>query len=283
VAPCSHTWHYKCIRALLQGPTFPIFVCPNCRATADLEADVEEPEEWELPPESVDGQEAESSEGPGTSADRANSASLAVQPAAAPRRSRDSDRRAIPAALLAPQPPAPQQPAQANGDEADEQDPMDVTMQFYPNGDGDSEMEDPDQEHDEHDDGDDAVLATNGNVARTPTQAPSSHATSNPMSIPPAQGSLNARGGIRTPSPDENGVVLNGTEGPITPRNDAGPWVFDGSGVRLRGVAGAAMEVAGSSALPAMPSMDAAAVTMTAANTGGQKANRKRDAETTSL
>ena len=23
--------------------------------------------------------------------------------------------------------------------------------------------------------------------------------------------------------------VLNGAEGPITPRNDAGPWVFDGS------------------------------------------------------
>ncbi|KAF3769584.1 SMAD/FHA domain-containing protein, partial [Cryphonectria parasitica EP155] len=37
VAPCSHTWHFKCIRALLSGPNYPIFICPNCRAAADLE------------------------------------------------------------------------------------------------------------------------------------------------------------------------------------------------------------------------------------------------------
>ncbi|OIW33777.1 SMAD/FHA domain-containing protein, partial [Coniochaeta ligniaria NRRL 30616] len=41
VAPCSHTWHYKCIRSLLSSPSYPIFICPNCRAAADLEADVE--------------------------------------------------------------------------------------------------------------------------------------------------------------------------------------------------------------------------------------------------
>ncbi|CAI4219095.1 unnamed protein product [Parascedosporium putredinis] len=48
VAPCSHTWHYKCIRSLLTSPQYPIFVCPNCRAAADLEAEVDEPgEEWQ--------------------------------------------------------------------------------------------------------------------------------------------------------------------------------------------------------------------------------------------
>src|SRR6185436_13826280 len=47
VAPCSHTWHYKCIRSLLASPQYPIFICPNCRAAADLEAEVEDPEEWE--------------------------------------------------------------------------------------------------------------------------------------------------------------------------------------------------------------------------------------------
>jgi hypothetical protein len=51
----------------------------------------------------------------------------------------------------------------------------------------------------------------------------------------------------RTPSP--TGAPLagtNGHEGPITPRNDAGPWVFDGSGVRLseEGVRPAAAAVA---------------------------------------
>src|SRR4051794_13024936 len=48
VAPCSHVWHYKCIRPILNGPSYPHFLCPNCRAVADLEADVDEPfEEWD--------------------------------------------------------------------------------------------------------------------------------------------------------------------------------------------------------------------------------------------
>ena len=49
VAPCSHVWHYKCIRPILNGPTWPNFLCPNCRAVTDLEADVEDQpdfEEW---------------------------------------------------------------------------------------------------------------------------------------------------------------------------------------------------------------------------------------------
>lgn len=44
VAPCSHVWHYKCVRTLIY-PNWPSFQCPNCRAYADLEADVEPPEE----------------------------------------------------------------------------------------------------------------------------------------------------------------------------------------------------------------------------------------------
>ncbi|GAB7347130.1 hypothetical protein MBLNU459_g3254t1 [Dothideomycetes sp. NU459] len=44
VAPCSHVWHYKCIRTLIY-PNWPSFQCPNCRAYADLEADVDESEE----------------------------------------------------------------------------------------------------------------------------------------------------------------------------------------------------------------------------------------------
>ena len=47
MAPCSHVWHYKCIRPILNGPTWPNFLCPNCRAVADLEADVEDPGEFE--------------------------------------------------------------------------------------------------------------------------------------------------------------------------------------------------------------------------------------------
>ena len=32
---------------MLAAPSYPIFICPNCRAAADLEAEVEDPEEWE--------------------------------------------------------------------------------------------------------------------------------------------------------------------------------------------------------------------------------------------
>ncbi len=43
-APCSHTWHYKCIRPLIVK-AYPHFSCPNCRAVFDLEMDVESNDE----------------------------------------------------------------------------------------------------------------------------------------------------------------------------------------------------------------------------------------------
>ncbi|KAF9344159.1 hypothetical protein BGX34_005947, partial [Mortierella sp. NVP85] len=39
VAPCSHVYHYKCIRPLLSN--HPGFLCPLCRTFADLDAVVE--------------------------------------------------------------------------------------------------------------------------------------------------------------------------------------------------------------------------------------------------
>ncbi|KAK9240037.1 hypothetical protein V1525DRAFT_338186 [Lipomyces kononenkoae] len=44
VAPCSHVWHYKCIRPIIIR-NYPQFLCPNCRAVCDLEADVEVPDQ----------------------------------------------------------------------------------------------------------------------------------------------------------------------------------------------------------------------------------------------
>lgn len=40
ITPCSHTFHYKCIRPLLETH-HPGFCCPLCRTFADLEEDVE--------------------------------------------------------------------------------------------------------------------------------------------------------------------------------------------------------------------------------------------------
>ena len=56
--------------------------------------------------------------------------------------------------------------------------------------------------------------------------------------------------GARTPSPEANNPTVTITEGPLTPRNDAGPWVFDGNPARV------SQE---SSRRPGMSSLDAAA------------------------
>lgn len=40
IAPCSHAFHYKCIRPLLEAH-HPAFSCPLCRAFANLDEDVE--------------------------------------------------------------------------------------------------------------------------------------------------------------------------------------------------------------------------------------------------
>jgi len=64
VAPCSHVWHYKCIRPILNDHrTWPQFLCPNCRAVADLEADVDDPYDYE---EQGDEEADDSSESNGT-------------------------------------------------------------------------------------------------------------------------------------------------------------------------------------------------------------------------
>ncbi|TFK19753.1 SMAD/FHA domain-containing protein [Coprinopsis marcescibilis] len=48
ITPCSHTFHYKCLRPLLESH-HPGFACPLCRTFADLEEDVEvDPQEMDL-------------------------------------------------------------------------------------------------------------------------------------------------------------------------------------------------------------------------------------------
>ncbi|KAL1405807.1 hypothetical protein Q8F55_007484 [Vanrija albida] len=47
IAPCSHVFHYKCIRPLL-NQHYPGFSCPLCRTFANLEEDVETEDAWEI-------------------------------------------------------------------------------------------------------------------------------------------------------------------------------------------------------------------------------------------
>ncbi|ODV78865.1 SMAD/FHA domain-containing protein [Suhomyces tanzawaensis NRRL Y-17324] len=43
ISPCSHAWHYKCIRPIIIK-SYPQFYCPNCRTMCDLETDLDEDE-----------------------------------------------------------------------------------------------------------------------------------------------------------------------------------------------------------------------------------------------
>ncbi|CCE63667.1 hypothetical protein TPHA_0F01840 [Tetrapisispora phaffii CBS 4417] len=46
ISPCSHSWHFHCIRRLVMM-SYPQFVCPNCRSSCDLEASLESSSEDE--------------------------------------------------------------------------------------------------------------------------------------------------------------------------------------------------------------------------------------------
>lgn len=62
IAPCSHTFHYKCIRPLLENH-HPAFSCPLCRTFADLEEDVEVEIEYEEEEADEDEPEAVAADG----------------------------------------------------------------------------------------------------------------------------------------------------------------------------------------------------------------------------
>ncbi|KAI0115841.1 SMAD/FHA domain-containing protein [Nemania sp. FL0031] len=161
VAPCSHTWHYKCIREMLHGPSWPIFMCPNCRASADLDAEVDEPsDEWQQLPEDAAEEKAENEATPERKATITSGSQL------------NGD---------------------SHGRHGDPGDAGDITMQF-------------------------------DTAAHTPAGR-SRHTVTDPVPIPTTSHR-------RTPSPSRNGLS-NGQEGLITPRNDAGPWVFDGNPARV--------------------------------------------------
>lgn len=198
VAPCSHTWHFKCIRSLLNTPSYPIFVCPNCRMAADLEADIEDvEEEWE--PETE--QEADKA------AEKPNNAEGQQAPAAPAVR------------------PAPQQATGADTPtRGSDSEPMDVAA--------------------------DSASQSSGDIHLSSRATLIPNSITQPLDIRP--GPLPALNGTtrRTPSPPGQ-PGLHGNEGPITPRNDAGPWVFDGSASAAR--SDAAAEPAGG-----MRSLDAA-------------------------
>ncbi|ERF71546.1 hypothetical protein EPUS_00535 [Endocarpon pusillum Z07020] len=200
IAACAHVWHYKCIRRMLMGSNYPQFTCPNCRAITDLEAefDVEDGEEWEQPPESpVHVEDIPAS---------------TTQPANSLQNQQDTVHVGGAAAAY------------------DEAGDVDLTnIQFEGNA--------------------DQTIATpqttiNGLLSRRQTLNSSASPAIAPVDgieIPRASNaaplgvvvSNDTPATLRTATPTS--VDLIGGEGPLTPRNDAGPFVFDGSAGRASG------------------------------------------------
>ena len=187
---------------MLIGPSAPIFICPNCRAAADLDAEVDEPsDEWQQLESGIDDVPEENPQLPAPPTTNGSTPS--------------------PAAFLNSDKPTPE---------------------LSPNG-GDV--------------GDATVLIDHPPQER---ETPSRPSASDPVPIPnstnrttmvaPSIALSPSPRGTRTPSPETNNAGVTITEGPLTPRNDAGPWVFDGNPARV------SQE---STRRPGMSSLDAAA------------------------
>ncbi|KAK6584986.1 hypothetical protein PZA11_003210 [Diplocarpon coronariae] len=222
VAPCSHTWHYKCIRVIINGPHWPHFICPNCRTVADLEAELDDPYangDWEeldddSPPE----------------VQPATETAPAVQKPSSPQ-----DRQAMPSegtgVLVDPEDPSEPDHSSIDLPEGSDDSGIDqgidrvATEMSYLNVD---EAPSPPGSHageDTHANAEHVSNATSPpvNIVRKAVGSKSSHLGQ--------QSHLEHRS-TRTPSPNGLSEQAPGTEGPMTPMNDIGPFVLDGSAGR---------------------------------------------------
>jgi E3 ubiquitin-protein ligase DMA1/2 len=187
---------------MLMGSSYPQFTCPNCRAITDLEAelDVDEGDEWEQP----------------------NQSPMPTAHMAAPM-------------IHAPNPRQNQEDTVHVGGAAaayEEAGDVDLSnVQFEGNADQTITSIPP------------APAPANGLLSRRQT----SNSTNSPA-IPAVNGieiprpsttaqlavvSSDTPGTFRTTTPTSADLI--GGEGPLTPRNDAGPFVFDGSAGRATG------------------------------------------------
>lgn len=226
VAPCSHTWHYKCVRRIINGPTWPTFNCPNCRAVADLEADVEDPfpdAEWE----------------------EADPADVEKDPVDAP----------IPQTSVTPSVQL-QGSGRANlGDENTTHGIPGHDATHDTTGDDTTGSESELQQAMNH-----LNIESHDDSVTNPPQE--SHSLTAPVNIRAGRSSARSENGSnagaadrnlgtflrsdRTPSPNDRVPdIISGQDGPLTPRNDAGPFIFDGSAGRAAGARMSALDLSG--------------------------------------
>ncbi|KAI1004430.1 hypothetical protein K3495_g3784 [Podosphaera aphanis] len=210
VAPCSHTWHYKCIRVIINGPIWPHFICPNCRNVADLEAETDDPhlDDWEGA--NVDEEDDKPSSQPTSSNEAVRGKSPSTQ------KQTEELSHQEPAGL--------EEAAQAGNvtreisDNSDRQRVNEAAqrldyVRFY---DSSSCAENSDFSNT-------SVAPSEALPKRSLERSVTSHSSS--AAVPGVQPRT------RTPSPQisRSHEVSAGVEGPMTPRNNLGPFVFDGN------------------------------------------------------
>ncbi|KAJ9658086.1 hypothetical protein H2198_003924 [Neophaeococcomyces mojaviensis] len=187
IAPCAHIWHYKCIRPVLEGRSYPQFQCPNCRAYSDLEADVDvDMDDW--------NEEEED----------APDANLDVDQADRPGRNPEITTSAEPAQTAE---------STTHGDATAVQPAAETTNTNLSNS---------------------SLLARRQDRSTAPPPDNLSPPVSNIlMPTRPSEAEIHdhlAQQRTQTESPNAEQIIAG--EGPLTPRNNAGPFVFDGSGSR---------------------------------------------------
>ncbi|KAL5329042.1 hypothetical protein ACEPPN_002551 [Leptodophora sp. 'Broadleaf-Isolate-01'] len=231
VAPCSHTWHYKCIRVIINGPHWPHFICPNCRSVADLEAELDDPYangEWEEI-------EAADSDSP-ADAPQPTEAEPTVEPLDLPNRNTilSEDTGVLVEAEDHSEPDRNSHSdieiAEASDDSGPDQGVRAaasslgyLTIDQTPSP-SESVADSNPQDEDSHTHAVSNATSAPVNIVRKAVGSGGSH-LQQPTSHP-------ERHSTRTPSPNGLGTSPAGVEGPMTPRNDIGPFVFDGSAGR---------------------------------------------------
>ncbi|CZT04136.1 related to dma1, component of spindle assembly checkpoint [Rhynchosporium agropyri] len=233
VAPCSHTWHYKCIRVIINGPHWPHFICPNCRTVADLEAELDDPYadgEWEEleavdESDSLDAPQAAESEPTDEPLNLPNRNTvlpddvdvlIGVQEHVEPEQNSHSDIELVEASDDS----GPDRDVRATASSLGY---LNINQTPSPS---ESVADSSPHEEDSHSHPISNATSAPVNIVR---KAVGSHLC---QPIPHPE-----RRSTRTPSPNGTDTSPAGVEGPMTPRNDIGPFVFDGSAGRAAGLA----------------------------------------------
>jgi E3 ubiquitin-protein ligase DMA1/2 len=224
-------WHYKCIRPILNGPGYPNLLCPNCRASIDLEADVEEADsDWE-----DDLQEAIEASKKDTKTDRIGGAtSIAFAPS-----SHAKDVPMNPEAVTAVVPIIPSPSSSPSSAPPSVRGAAHHAANTTPGVDTDGDYDMVDATH--------VTDGTNGTTTAVtgfppPRPIPTRAAPPAPITVTDPS----SVGANLTPTPPRAipgrsataAAVIAGNgipEGPVTPRNDAGPFVLDGGAGRPPG------------------------------------------------